>query len=147
MVAAEQMGTLMARKDKDTAAGLREVDRFADLSEKEIEAVAAAGTHVHLPARWSLMSETTPADKAYVILSGRVSIRKQGEQVAEIGPGDILGEVGILERRLRTAGAVSLTELSVLHFTNDDLRRLVDEVPAFGEALQATARERLTDDD
>ncbi len=144
-VAAEQTGTPMARHDTH-AAELRKVERFADLSEAEIKSVAAAGTHVHLPANWSLMSETTPADKAYIILSGRVSIRKKGAEVAEIGPGDILGEVGVLQHRLRTAAAVSLTELSVMHFTNEDLTRLVDEVPAFGSALQATARDHLSDD-
>lgn len=137
---------LMARQDTHEAE-LREIARFADLSAEELKAVAQAGTHLHLPADWALMSETTPADKAYVILSGRVAIRKNGEQIAEIGAGDILGEVGILERRLRTAGAVSLTELTVLHFTNADLKRLVDEVPAFGQALQATAREHLSSDD
>ena len=135
----------MARQDTHEAE-LRSVDRFADLSSSELKAVAKAGTYLHLPANWSLMSETTPADKAYVILAGQVSIRRKGEQVAEVGPGSILGEIGILEHRLRTAGAVSLTELSVMHFSNEDLQRLVEEVPAFKEALQATAQEHLADD-
>lgn len=102
---------------------------------------------MHLPANWSLMSETTPADKAYVILSGDVAIRHHGETVAIVGASDIIGEVGVLEKRLRTASVVSLTELQVVHFTKEDLTRLVDQIPALGEALRATAQAHLEADE
>ena len=36
-------------------AQLKQVARFADLSHKDLKAVADAGTFVHLPANWSLM--------------------------------------------------------------------------------------------
>ena len=59
----------MAKSD-DLTARLTRVPRFADLSKRELEKVAKAGRLVHLPAQWSLMAETTPADKAYVLLAG-----------------------------------------------------------------------------
>ncbi|MEJ7834520.1 MAG: cyclic nucleotide-binding domain-containing protein [Nocardioides sp.] len=121
-------------------AQLKQVPRFANLSKRELKAVAEAGTFVHLPANWALMSETTPADKAYVILSGEVAIRHHGETVATVGAGDIIGEVGVLEKRLRTASVVSMTELQVVHFTNEHLTELIDQIPALGEALRATAQ-------
>lgn len=136
---------MKSHKHKETE-GLRQVPRLSGLSDKELKKVAEAGTRVHLPAHWSLMSETTPADKAYVILSGEVAIRQRGETVATVGPGSVIGEVGIMEHRLRTAGVVSLTELDVVHFTHEVFARLVDEVPAFGEAMHATAEEHLAMD-
>ncbi len=136
----------MSRRDKSQVTELRQLSRFADLSDAELKTVGKLGTHVHLPANWSLMSETTPADKAYVLVAGTVSIRKKGQEIAQIGPGDVLGEVGVLEHRLRTASAVSLTELEVIHFTNEALEKLVEEVPAFGTAMRATAREHLDTD-
>ena len=138
----------MARSDStDTAARLREVDRFSALSEDDLTKVAEVGKVVHLPAQWSLMSETTPADKAYVLLTGEVSIRKGGETIATAGPGAVIGEVGILEKRLRTAAVVSESELEVVHFTKDDLVKLVDEIPALRDALQSTADDHLPDED
>lgn len=127
--------------------GLRKVARLDGLDDKQLRAIADAGTRVHLPANWSLMAETTPADKAYVILSGEVAVRQKGRTVATVGAGNIIGEVGIMERRLRTASVVSLTELDVIHFTNADLARLADQIPAFGEAVHATADEHLGRDD
>jgi CRP/FNR family cyclic AMP-dependent transcriptional regulator len=115
-------------------------------SDKDLGEVAEAGTFLHLPANWSLMSESTPADKAYEIPSGEVAVRKRGETVATLGAGGIIGEVGILEKRLRTASVVSLSELEVVHYTKEDLARLIDDVPSLGEALRATA-EAYPDDE
>jgi CRP/FNR family transcriptional regulator, cyclic AMP receptor protein len=130
----------------DAADRLRSVDRFSSLSDADLKKLGRAGKVVHLPAQWSLMSETTPADKAYVLLTGEVAIRKGGETIATVGPGAVIGEVGILEKRLRTAAVVSQTELEVVHFTKEDLVKLVDEIPALKDALQSTASETPEDD-
>ena len=118
---------------------LKELDAFANLSDRDLKKVADAGRFLHLPKDWSLMSESTPADKAYVLLSGEVSVRKHGQEVATVGAGGVIGEIGILEHRLRTASVVSLTELEVVHYTKEDLARLVEEIPDLREALHITA--------
>ncbi len=127
----------MAKSD-DVTARLTRVPRFADLSKRDLEKVAKAGRLVHLPAQWSLMAETTPADKAYVLLAGTAEVRRKGEVVATVGAGDLIGEIGVLQNRLRTAAVVSTSELEVVHFTHEDLSRLAEEIPAFGRALEAT---------
>ena len=127
----------MSRHSESTR--LKELEAFGSLSEKEIDKVAKAGTFLHLPADWSLMSESTPADKAYVILSGEVEIRQHGEIVATVGAGGVIGEVGILEHRLRTASVISRSELEVVHYTKEKLSELVEQVPALKDVLRATA--------
>lgn len=128
----------MAKSD-DLTARLTRVSRFADISRRDLDKVSKAGRLVHLPAQWSLMAETTPADKAYVILVGTAEVRRKGEVVATVGAGDLIGEIGVLQKRLRTAAVVSTSELEVVHFTNEDLSRLAEEIPEFGKALEATA--------
>ncbi len=128
----------MAKSD-DLTARLTRVPSFADLSRRDLDKVGKAGRLVHLPAQWSLMAETTPADKAYVILAGTAEVRRKGAVVATVGAGDLIGEIGVLQKRLRTAAVVSTSELEVVHFTNEDLSRLAEEIPAFGKALEATA--------
>ena len=122
---------------------LGKLNRLEALNDADLAAVIAAGRHVHLPANWSLIAENTPADKAYLIVDGEVSIRKQGNEVARLGPGDVIGEVSIVEHKLRTASVVSLTELEVIHFTRESLEQLIEEVPAFGEAIRGTTEDRL----
>ncbi|MBD8868397.1 cyclic nucleotide-binding domain-containing protein [Nocardioides sp. MJB4] len=119
------------------------MDRFSSLSDAEVRLIASRGTAVHIPANWSLIWEKTPADKAYIILDGRVSVRRGAEEVAQLGPGDTVGESAIVAHRLRSANVVSITELDVLHFTSQAVQELIDEVPTFRAALEQTTRERL----
>src|SRR3954453_3129518 len=74
---------------------------FSMFTPEEIALISASGTRVTLPEGWAPISESTGADKAYIILSGKVSVRSHGEEVAELGPGDIVGEAGIVNPSLR----------------------------------------------
>ncbi len=121
---------------------LDHIARFSALSDADVAKIAAAGTYVTVPANWALMGEGTSADKAYLLISGEVSVRKNGEEIARLGPGDIFGEVAIVQQRLRTATVVSATPLECLHFTREALERLDREIPAFGDALDASTAER-----
>ena len=119
------------------------LNRLDSLSDDDLATVVRAGRHVHLPADWSLIWEKTPADKAYLIVDGEVSVRKGGNEVARLGPGDVIGEMAIVNHRLRSASVVSLTPLEVIHYTKESLEQLLDAVPAFGDALRGTTADRL----
>jgi CRP/FNR family cyclic AMP-dependent transcriptional regulator len=116
---------------------------FDQLSDREVDTIKNTGTHVTLPADWSPIWEKTPADKAYIILNGEASVRRKGEEVARLGPGDIVGEGAIVNSSLRNASIVALTKLELLHFSSEQVNRLRDEIPAFAEALDRVSRDRL----
>jgi CRP-like cAMP-binding protein len=119
---------------------------FSMFAPEEIARISASGTRVTLPEGWAPISESTTADKAYVILDGTVSVRSHGTEVARLGPGDIVGEQALLSHSLRTATIVALTPLELIHFTREQLDRLDVEMPAFHEALEKTAAARLQAD-
>ena len=122
---------------------LEQLHRLEDLNNKDLKKIIAKGRHVRLPANWSLIWERTPADKAYLIVDGEVSVRKGGKEVATLGPGDVIGEMAIVGHKLRSASVVSLTPLEVIHFTKESLQELIDDVPAFADALKQTTSDRL----
>jgi len=130
---------------KDTEK-LQQVGFFDGLSDAEVKKVAQAGTVTTVPANWAVISEQTPADKAYIVLDGELSVRQKGQEIARMGPGDVIGEIGIVEHRLRTASVVSLTRLEVIHFTREKIVELADSIPAFGDALRAAAEARRGSD-
>jgi CRP-like cAMP-binding protein len=116
---------------------------FSMFTPEEIARISASGTRVRLPEGWAPISESTAADKAYVVLDGTVSVRSHGTEVARLGPGDIVGERAILNHSLRTATIVALTPLELIHFTKEQLDRLGVEMPSFHEALEKTAAARF----
>lgn len=112
------------------------------LEPADAQRVLAAGNALRLPQGWSPIAESTPADKAYLITEGEVSVRKGGVEVATLGPGAVVGETAIVNRTLRSATVVALTPLRVVHFTSERIEQLADEIPAFGAALRAAAAGR-----
>ena len=120
---------------------------FDGFTDDEVDKIKNAGTYVTTPEGWSPIWERTPADKAYILLSGEASVRRGGEEIARIGPGELIGEAAIMNRQLRNASIVAITKLELLHFTSEAVRRLSDEVPAFREALEKTAALRSGSDD
>ena len=66
---------------------LAKLDRFKDFSDDEIRMIIGRSTYLTVPDGWALMAENTPADKAYLILSGEVSVRRHGAEVARVGAG------------------------------------------------------------
>ena len=115
---------------------------FDGLSPADVARIRSAGTALTLPQGWSPISERTPADKAYIIEDGEVSVRRGGREVAVLGPGQLIGEAAILNRSLRSASVVAMTPLRVVHLTGETLERLVGELPAFAEAVRSATAER-----
>ena len=116
---------------------------FDRLSDREVDTIKNTGTHDTLPADRSPIWEKTPSDKAYIIVSGEAAVRRKGEEIARLGPGDIVGEGAIVNNSLRNASIVTLTKVEMIHFSSEQVHRLRDEIPAFAEALDRVSRDRL----
>ncbi len=116
---------------------------FDSFTPREVAQISAHGRRVKLPQGWSPIWEDTPADKAYILLEGTVSVRRDGAEIAQLGPGDIVGEAAIVGHTLRTASIVALTPLVAIHFTDTDVTSLMADMPSFRDKLQAVVDERM----
>lgn len=93
----------------------------------------------------------TDSDKAYVLLSGEVSITRliktTEKELAVLKEGDVVGEVALFSRGPRTATARTKTEVEAFIFSRQDLARLKEEqLPVayeFIERLLEVIAERL----
>lgn len=124
---------------------LAKLARFKEFSDDEIKLVLEASTYLTVPEGWAMIAENTPADKAYLILSGEVSVRRGGEEVARVGAGDVVGEMALVNHKLRSATVVTETPLEALHFTAQVVHDLNEKVPHFADALAGATQERLGD--
>lgn len=116
---------------------------YDSFTSKEIAQISAHGRRVKLPQGWSPIWEDTPADKAYILLEGTVSVRRDGAEIAQLTSGDIVGEAAIVGHTLRTASIVALTPLVAIHFTDSDINELIAEMPSFRDKLVAVVESRV----
>lgn len=90
-----------------------------------------------LPAYWTFLHEGTPADSCYVLLEGQARVLAGRLECALAGPGSVLGEVGLLNRSLRTATVVTDTPVLALRIEYDVLSALCHAHPQLGQSVQA----------
>ena len=116
------------------------------LSDADVNKFAEVGRLVHIPEGWSMISESTPADNAYFILDGEVTIKGQGSEIGTVGPGEFVGEGAIVNRAYRSAQVITKSPLTALAITAEEGRRLVADIPALAALIQREAADRSKTD-
>jgi CRP-like cAMP-binding protein len=80
-----------------------------------------------------IFSQGDRSDGAYLVLAGSVEIAADQEgqsfTLAEIGPGSMFGEMGLLDDAPRSATAVAVTDTSCAVYDPDELKRLLRNDP------------------
>jgi len=86
---------------------------FAPLSPPALEALAARLAPRQLRAGDVVFAQGDPGDDFYLVAAGRVGVVLDGEQVAELGPGESFGEIALLRSVARTATVTALTDVTL----------------------------------
>ena len=106
---------------------LRQVPMFDGLSDKELARIDSHIVEVDVPEGRELISQSEAADQAFIVASGVAEIRIGPEVVGETTIGEIIGEIGILTRKPRTATVTSRTAMRLLVITPHGLNRLLED--------------------
>lgn len=123
---------------EEDARRLREFDAFAKFSESDLKRLVRAAHRTSTSGPWPLIREQTPSDACYILLSGEVGVYVGHDRIAVVGPGEVIGESALRRGKLRNATVTTTGRSEVLHIARDDLERLLDEVPALRETMDAT---------
>jgi CRP/FNR family transcriptional regulator, cyclic AMP receptor protein len=123
-------------------ARLRKLPVFADLSDDELGHIAALAVEVSVPAGKELVREGDYSYDVLAVEEGTARVERHGQRIADIGPGDVVGEMGVLERSQRNATVVATSPMLLVTLTSWDVRRLAKSVPNAVEHLRDVVAER-----
>ena len=98
---------------------------FAGLTEDELDSIVAVADRLEVPEGGEIFAEGSEGESLYVILGGAVELRRSGQVVADLGPGDFFGEMSLFNRYIRVAGAVATAEARLLGFRRQRLQPLI----------------------
>ena len=131
----------MARDEKIDL--LRTVPLFHGLRQRELERIAALADIIDLPADRRIMSKGDRGAEMFVLVSGAARVERDGDVLADAGPGTVLGEIALLDGGPRTA-TVTLTEASrLLVLARREFQTLIDEFPDVRLHVFETVARRL----
>lgn len=121
---------------------IKTIDAFQGLSDDDLERVASlARPRDYEPGDEILRQDEWPED-LLAIEEGTVEVRRDGEVLAELGDGCVVGERGVIRRSLRNADVVAATPVKALFFHLNKVRSLRKDVPELDDKLQAIADQR-----
>lgn len=135
-----------ARRIRNDARRLREFPAFEKFSDSELERLVGTAHHTSQSVPWPLIREQTPSDACFILLSGEVGVYVGQDRVAVVGPGEVIGESALRRGKLRSATVTTIGPAEVLRIERDDLDRLLREIPALRETMDATAAKHVQAD-
>ncbi len=116
---------------------------FARCGPRELAAVASRTTTVTARRGELLVREGAVGREVFVIVEGRARVIRDGDPIATLGPGDICGEVAVLDHGPRTATVVADTDLVVEVSTKEEFVELLHVVPGLSTRLLEQLSGRL----
>ena len=124
-------------------ARLQTVGIFSGLSKKELERLARWTDELTVDEGYELATEGRFAHEFFVIEDGAAAVVKDGERIAELGPGDFFGEIGLLETERRTASVIATTQMTVIVMFQREFKQMEQEMPAVADRVRSAIRARL----
>ncbi len=123
---------------------LETVGLFAGLSRREIARLASVTDEVVVPAGTRLIDEGAFAHEFLLIEAGTADVRRGSELVAQLGPGDFAGEIGVIHDVRRNATVTASTDLTAIVMTARDLRQITRDMPSVAAQIDAAIAARST---
>ena len=90
-----------------------------------------------------VFAEGDPAEQAYVVRTGEVTISAGGRELERLGAGAMFGEMAIVEGGARSATATAATDCELAVIDPRTFRRLVTDTPFFAENVMRVMAARL----
>jgi CRP/FNR family cyclic AMP-dependent transcriptional regulator len=125
----------------DTAR-LKRIPVFADLDEEALTNIAALAAEVSVPAGKELVREGDYSYDVLAIEEGTAKVERGGQHIADLGPGDVIGEMGVLERDQRNATVIATSPMLLMTLTSWDIRKLRKSTPSVVDHLRGVVEQR-----
>jgi len=121
---------------------LKRVALFADVPDESLAKIAPFTKVDEFAEGKVVIKEGGFSNDFYVIEDGTAKVEREGEHVADLGPGDVFGEQGLLERQQRSATVTATDTLRVIKIEHWELSRMKKSMPEVVEQLQQQVEQR-----
>ena len=115
---------------------------FSELPEEQLEKLAGTVNEWSKDAGETLIKAGGSSHQLFAIEEGKVDVCDHGEPVASVGPGEVVGEIGVLKRGLRKATVEVAEDSKGFFLTNSQVEMLRRETDDFEDKLEKLTEER-----
>jgi CRP/FNR family cyclic AMP-dependent transcriptional regulator len=106
---------------------LREIPIFSHLSDEEAKRLAAFASETSVADGQILMKQGDYSTELIAIQEGTADVIQDGKKLASLGEGDLIGEMGLIEREPRNADVIATSPMRVMKLTHWEIRRMSEQ--------------------
>ncbi len=121
---------------------LKSVPLFAEVPDESLAKIAPFTKVDEFASGKEVIREGGYSNDFFVITDGTAKVEREGEHLADLGPGDVFGEQGLLEKQQRSATVTATDTLRVIKIEHWELSRMKKSMPDVVDQLLKRVEER-----
>ena len=121
---------------------LKRIPLFEAIPDEDLKQVATFAVAEEHPEGATVIKEGAFSNHFYGIEDGTAKVEREGQTLGELGPGDVFGEQGLLEKQERSASVVATSPLRVIKIEHWELDRMKRSMPEVVEQLRQQVEQR-----
>jgi len=125
------------------ASQLKQIPLFSDASDEELKQVAAFAQSKEVPEGEVILEEGGFSRELLAIEEGTAEVTRDGEKIADLGPGDVFGEAGMLDDSMRSATVTATSQLRAYALPVWSFRSFAESRPSVTWKLLELLADRL----
>ncbi len=122
---------------------LADLPLFAELSRGELRKVTSLMTPLDIRAGKTFITEGSTVMEAFILLEGTAVVTRDGQEIAQLGPGAVVGEMALLSGVPRTASVTAKTDIVAEVLNRREFVSLLDQDPSVMMSILVGALRRL----
>jgi CRP/FNR family transcriptional regulator, cyclic AMP receptor protein len=121
---------------------LKRIPLFAEVPEEALQKIAPFATLEEWPTGKEIVREGGFSNHFYAIEDGTAKVEREGQHLADLGPGDVFGEQGLLEKQERSATVTATSSVRLIKIEHWELSRMKQAMPEVVDELVKKVEER-----
>jgi CRP/FNR family transcriptional regulator, cyclic AMP receptor protein len=121
---------------------LKTIPLFAEVPDEQLRKIAPFAETDEFVEGQVVVKEGGYSNHFFAIEEGTAKVERNGERIGDLGPGDVFGEQGLLEKQERSATVTATSRLRVIKIEHWELSRMRKTMPEVVEELRRKVAER-----
>ena len=136
---------MFGRNNKLDTSWLAGVALFDGFNDAQLGQVADLGKRVDVVAGSEIADQGRVGKECWVVVDGTANIVMNGEYVASVGAGSMIGEMALLEHRPPSAAVLADTDMVLVSFDTEGFNAILDANPVAKDRVSSILTGRLSE--